>query len=179
MKTTKTAAKKTPAKKTAAKKAAPAGKAPAKKTPAKKAPAKKAPAKKAARAVPKTSPLAGMSIADYTKRLSGWQATAVAALTKLVRAIAPGATASIKWGQPVFEENGPFAFIRPAKGHLTFGFWRGSEIDDPSGVFEGDGSRMKHVKLRGLSDLDESMLGAMVRQAVALNREKGTPTRRA
>ena len=69
-----------------------------------------------------------MSLEAFIDRLAGWQVTLVRRLIALVRKAAPGATAAIKWGQPVFESDGPFAFIRPAKTHVTFGFWRGSEI---------------------------------------------------
>jgi hypothetical protein len=177
-----TAAKKTTTPKPAAKKVAAkvaAVKKPAAKTIAAKAPAAKTPAKKApARAVPKASPLAGMSVDDFAKRLSGWQAEAVLKLGSLVQKAAPKSTSSIKWAQPVFQENGPFAFIKPAKAHVTFGLWRGGELADPKKVLQGDGDRMKHVKLRGLAEIDDAMITAFVKAAAKLNREKGDPTKR-
>jgi hypothetical protein len=190
--TPKSATKKAPAKKTTApaKKAAIAKKttAPAKKAAiAKKAaaPAKKAaPAKAAAeaaakRVTPKTSPLAGTSVSDYiAARLSGWQADVASRLVKIVQAAAPEAAAVIKWGQPVFEAHGPFAYMRGSKNHLTFGFWRGAELSDPGGLLEGEGDRMQHVKITGADALDEKVITAWVKQAVALNREKGSPTMR-
>lgn len=176
-KTTTPAAKKTAAKKTTTPKPA-AKKAVAKAAAVKKPAAKKVAAKAPARAVAKTSPLAGMSVEDFAKRLSGWQVEAVLKLASLVQKAAPTSTSSIKWAQPVFQENGPFAFIKPAKAHLTFGLWRGGEIADPKKVLQGDGDRMKHVKLRGLAEIDDAMITAFVKAAVKLNREKGDPTKR-
>jgi hypothetical protein len=159
------------ASKTPAKKASLATKSPAKQPAA----AKKAPA----RSVPKESPLKGMSVDDWREaKVSGWQAEAVKKLCRIVRAAAPGASSSIKWGQPVFESDGPFAFIRPAKTHVTFGFWRGTEIADPKKLLEGSGDRMAHVKFESIEAIDERSLSAMIKEAVRLNREKGSPTLR-
>lgn len=151
----------------------------AKAAPAKKA-AKKAPAKKAAPAkvVAKVSELRGSSLDAYIRgKCSGWQADAVRAIAGLVLKVTPKAVQTIKWAQPVFELAGPFAFIRPAAKHVTFGFWRGAEMKDPKGVLEGDGSRMKHIKLRS-AELDEKLLAGFIREAAALNAAKGDPTKR-
>jgi hypothetical protein len=112
-----------------------------------------------------------------TAKTSGWQRDVVARLLAIAKRAAPGATVSIKWGQPVFELNGPFAFIKPAKAHVTFGFWRGAELQDPTGALEG-GDRMKHVKINSPEALNEARLLAFVREAVTLNQAAGNPTRR-
>jgi len=65
------------------------------------------------------------------------QAETITALCGLVRAAAPEAVESIKWGEPVYELNGAFAFIKAATVHVTIGFWRGTEIPDPSGLPRG------------------------------------------
>jgi hypothetical protein len=131
-----------------------------------------------ARAVPKKSPVAGTSVDDYVAKLDGAQAEVIRALRQIIREIAPDAKESIKWAQPVFEENGPFAFMKANKNHVTFGFWRGAELADPEGLLEGDGDRMKHVKLAGPGDIRPKVLRAFVRAAVELNRTKGNPTKR-
>jgi hypothetical protein len=133
----------------------------------------------ASRATAKVSPLKGMPIADWVKaKVSGWQARVVTRLLALARRAAPDATVTIKWGQPVFELNGPFAFIKPAKAHVTFGFWRGTELKDPGGVLGGAGDRMKHLKIASPDALDEASLALLVREAAELNRQKGDPTKR-
>jgi hypothetical protein len=163
---TKPAAKK--AEKPAAKKAA--------KPAAKKA--EKPTAKTVARDVHRVSPLRGMPVDVWVdQKTSPWQADIVRRVIEVIRKAAPEATCSIKWGQPVWEHNGPFAFFKPAKAHVSVGFWRGSEIADPKGILER-GDRMGHFKLRDAADLDAPALAAMVRDAIRLNQEKGTPTRR-
>ena len=63
------------------------------------------------------------------------------------------------------------------RGHVNFGFWRGVEVDAGRGARETGGSKMAHVKLREVSDIDDVLLGEMVREAVRLNAEKGDPSR--
>jgi hypothetical protein len=145
------------------------------------APKRPAPSPSArAREVYKVSPLRGMSVADYiAEKLSGWQAEATRILVALVARAAPSSSVSIKWSQPVFEENGPFAFIKPAKAHLSFGFWRGGQLVDQTGGRLQRGDRMGHIKYTALDQIDVAALEPMVREAVRLNHEKGNPTLKA
>jgi hypothetical protein len=112
-----------------------------------------------------------------TAKARGEQLEIIQRLLALSRKVAPKATISIKWGQPVVEESGPAAFIKVAKAHVTFGFWRGAELADPKGQLEG-GDRMKHVKIPSLEALDERALAGFLKQAVTLNRTHGDPTKR-
>jgi hypothetical protein len=132
----------------------------------------------ARRATPKVSPIRGMSVDDWSKKLTGWQADALRLVRAIVARHAPDATLSIKWGQPVWEKNGPLAWARPAKEHFSFGFWRGAELTDSANVLEGDGDRMRHVKLTSAEDVDRMPLGDLVSEAVRLNETHGDPTKR-
>ncbi len=153
----------------------------AKKTTVKKAAVKKTAVKKAAtakRAVPKVSALRGMSVDGWVAaKAKGWQSDVVQRIFDVMREAVPAATVSIKWGQPVFESNGPLAYVRVAKAHVTLGFWRGAELKDPKGVLEGSGTRMAHVKL-GQDGFDAKLLTGFAKEAAKLNASKGDPTRR-
>jgi hypothetical protein len=127
--------------------------------------------------IPKVSKLKGMPVDDYVAKLTESQQAIVSALRKIARKAAPDATEAIKWAQPIFEDDGPFAYIKPAKNHVTFGFWRGAELTDPKSLLDG-GDRMKHVKLASTKDIDKAALTAFIKQAVELNRTKGNPTKR-
>jgi hypothetical protein len=123
--------------------------------------------------------MAATTIDEYAGGLGDWRADVVRRLDALVHEHAPAATASIKWAQPVFESDGPFAYIKAFPSSVNLGFWRGAELDDPDRLLEGDGDRMRHVRLRSVDDIRDDVFGAYVRQAVRLNRERGNPTRRA
>ena len=127
----------------------------------------------------KVSPSKGMTVDAWVKaKTKGWQGEMVNKLLKVARSAAPGAEIAIKWNQPVLVHNGPVAYIKPASAHVTFGFWRGGELDDPEGMLEGSGDRMKHIKLRGPHDARHPAVRGFVRHAASLNRAKGDPTRR-
>ncbi len=163
-------------KKAAPKKAKAKAKASAKVAP--RASAKKKTSPKRPYVAPKVSPLKGMSPDEWAKRLEGWQADAMTIIRALVTRHAPDATLAIKWGQPVWEHNGPFAWAKPSAKHLSLGFWRGSELPDPDGHLEGTGNRMRHVKIKSASDVDRLPIATYVQEAVALNDANGDPTKR-
>ena len=118
------------------------------------------------------------TVDNYVKGLDGWQAEVVTTLRQIIRQAAPKAAESIKWAQPVYEANGPFAYIKAHSGSVNFGFWRGVELADPLGILEGEGDRMRHVKLTGVKDIKRKAFKDFVRSAVQLNRKMGDPTRR-
>lgn len=121
--------------------------------------------------------MAGKTVDEYISNLEGWRAEVVSALRELIVQAAPEATESIKWAQPVYEDHGPFAHIKAFKNHVNFGFWRGVELEDPEGLLEGVGEKMRHVRLTGLEDIRPEVFAAYVESAVKLNRERGDPTK--
>jgi hypothetical protein len=126
----------------------------------------------------RTSKLTGNTLDAYVDRLQDWQREIVATLRQVVRDVAPAASEAVKWAQPVFEANGPFAFVKPAAKHVTLGFWRGVELVAPAGLLEGDGGRMRQMKILNAATLPMTTLRDLVRQAVDLNISKGDPTQR-
>jgi hypothetical protein len=122
--------------------------------------------------------VAEKTVAAYVNALPAKQRAAANAVRTLVKAAAPDAVESIKWGQPVFTDHGPFAYLKKASAHVTFGFWRGTELDGGRGILEGSGTRMAHVKIADVSEIDDKQLTGLIRSAVKLNREKGDPTKR-
>lgn len=68
----------------------------------------------------------------------------------ILREGAPEATEAIKWGHPVWEQNGFVALLRGTKAYVTVGFVLGPEALDPHGLLEGTSATMRHVKLTAL-----------------------------
>ncbi len=118
------------------------------------------------------------TVDEYVRALPAEQAEIVSALRRLVRSAAPKAVETVKWAQPVYEQGGPLIFIKAHKAHINFGFWRGAEMADPGGLLQGDGDRMRHIKLTSRRDIRPTAFKALVRQAVRLNTTKGDPTRK-
>ena len=137
---------------------------------AKKALPKKKPAKK------KSPPSKVTSVDGYVQMLPAPMQTIVNRLRALVAFASPEAIEAFKWSQPVYEANGPFAYIKAHTGYVNFGFWRGAVLEAPEGMFEGDGTRMRHVKVAALTDIDDEVFKTLIRQAVLLNSRLGNPT---
>ena len=120
--------------------------------------------------------MAANTIDEYIAGLGGdWRSDAVAGLRRIVDSAAPDASSTIKWAQPVWESNGPFAYIKAFTSSVNIGFWRGTQLDDGAGILEGEGERMKHLTLREGDPIPADELAGFVRQAVELNRELGSP----
>jgi len=118
------------------------------------------------------------TIDDYVKGLSPAQTKIASSLVELVREAAPESVGSIKWAQPVFEQNGPFCYIRAFKNHVNFGFWRGLDIPSGKGKLESGGQKMAHVKIHSEDEIDKELFQKWVKEAIRLNRTKGDPTKR-
>ncbi len=120
----------------------------------------------------------GVTVADYLATLPADQLEIAHRIGDIVTKAAPTVTSTLKWGQPIWELSGPLAFLRGSKKHVTFGFWRGAEHDDPKGLLEGSGSKMRHMKIENVERLDATAVSEFVRQAAALNQTEGDPTKR-
>lgn len=51
-------------------------------------------------------------------------------------------------------EMAAFAYVDAYSRHAAIGFFEGASLPDPEGLLEGQGKRMRHVKLRSPADLD-------------------------
>jgi hypothetical protein len=121
--------------------------------------------------------MAPKTVDAYLESLSADQAEIVSALRRIVTKAEPKAKESFKWAQPVYESGDPFCYVKAFKNAVNFGFWRGVDLDDPMGRLEGSGEKMRHVKIRQLSEIDEEMFAGFVKQAVQLNAIKGDHSR--
>jgi hypothetical protein len=61
----------------------------------------------------------------------------------------------------------PFGYVNVFRAHVNVGFFIGAELNDPTGLLEGKGKRMRHVKVRPGADLDVAALSALIDAAYA------------
>lgn len=64
-------------------------------------------------------------------------------------------------------EDAPFAYVNTFKTHVNVGFFYGALLDDPAGMLQGSGKRMRHVKLTPGSELAAEGLRNLIRAAYA------------
>lgn len=121
-------------------------------------------------------PVNAINIDGYISHHKGWQREVLTTLRAIIREAASDIEESILWSQPVFNSNGPVCYLKAFTDHVNFGFWRGTELDDPDGLLTGDLTKMRHVTLTSSSDIKREKFEQWVRLAVKLNRDKGDPT---
>jgi hypothetical protein len=55
-----------------------------------------------------------------------------------------------------------FGYVDAFSAHAGVGFFHGASLDDPAGLLEGAGKRMRHVKIRWGRPVDEAALNALI-----------------
>lgn len=60
-----------------------------------------------------------------------------------------------------------FAYVNVFSTHVNVGFFYGACLDDPAGLLEGSGKRMRHVKLRPGAEPDAAAISRLVEVAYA------------
>ena len=59
-------------------------------------------------------------------------------------------------------EYAPFGYVNSFKGHVNVGFFFGAALEDPAGLLEGSGKRMRHVKLSPGGELNAAALSDLI-----------------
>jgi hypothetical protein len=60
-----------------------------------------------------------------------------------------------------------FAYVNAFRDHVNVGFFRGAELQDPSGLLQGTGKYMRHVKLWPDDEIDSAALKKLIESAYA------------
>jgi hypothetical protein len=59
-------------------------------------------------------------------------------------------------------EDAPFGYVNAFKTHVNVGFFYGAMLEDPAGLLEGSGKRMRHVKLDPSREFNAGALGNLI-----------------
>jgi hypothetical protein len=62
-------------------------------------------------------------------------------------------------------EDAAFGYVNAFKAHVNVGFFHGASLDDPAGLLEGTGKRMRHVKLQWGRPVNAAALIALISAA--------------
>lgn len=111
------------------------------------------------------------SFDDYLRDQSPTNQTIIRALRRFVRNAEPQLIESVKWGNGCWLAGAePVAYVYCDAACVQFGFLTGSSLADPSGLLEGTGRYVRHIKVRRTRDIDRSAFGALLRQAASRRR---------
>ncbi len=59
-------------------------------------------------------------------------------------------------------EDAPFAYVNVFTSHVNVGFFAGAFLNDPNGLMQGKGKRMRHVKVSPVISLDSDALSRLI-----------------
>lgn len=60
-----------------------------------------------------------------------------------------------------------YAYIGVQRSYVNLGFYHGASLTDPSGLLEGTGKALRHVKIRDLASVKNPAIAALLREAIA------------
>ena len=121
-----------------------------------------------------TKPTVDDDIAGIPAPLDG----VASALREAVLAGGPDAKESVRWGQPVYESDGPFAALEAYPRWVTLTLWRGAKLAEADPLLGGEGDRMRHLRFASIEEVRSAGVAGLVHRAVELNRDLGDPTKR-
>ena len=126
-----------------------------------------------------------ISVSEHLSRIPAAVRPTVKAARQLVKSVAPKASEISYRSEPPRSSRAMWKIARYAidranvvgidtfPNHATLWFYRGRELDDPSGLLEGGGKDSRFVRLRSPADAERPVVKRMVREAFRL---AGTPS---
>jgi hypothetical protein len=141
-----------------------------------KATSKKSGARSKAASGPKGAPGTSASklIDARIKELNDWRGAMLAKIRAVIRKADPEVVEEWKWrGVPVWSHDGIICTGETYKNVVKMTFAKGASLDDPAGLFNAslEGNTRRAIDIHEGDALDEKALIALVRAAVALNKE--------
>ena len=81
------------------------------------------------------------ALADDAKQLA-------VQIRQMIHQTLPDAREEFKWSRPCYEANEPICYFVVNKKHINLGFYNGIDLEDPHGLLEGTGKKLRHVKIQ-------------------------------
>jgi hypothetical protein len=98
-------------------------------------------------------------------------------VTHAVKMAGPQLRIERKWGHDWFAGTDLICAVSAYKQHVDIEFWRGSTIPDPTGLLEGTGKALRHVKVHTRADAESPALRALLHAAILLDADEPRRTR--
>ena len=114
-------------------------------------------------------------IDERIAELGDWRGDTLRLVRKLIKEADPGITEEWKWakpsnpGTPVWSHNGLVCTGESYKDRVKLTFAKGASLNDPSGIFNQDGTVRRAIDIHKGDEINESAFKELVRAAVNLN----------
>lgn len=128
--------------------------------------------------MPKKLPAPGQPAAalidERIASLGDWRGQRLAALRQLILAADPGIVEEWKWSNPVWSCDGILCTGETYKQVVKMTFPKGASLPDPAGLFNSslDGAVRRAIDVRESDTMDAGALQALIRAAIAANRQR-------
>ena len=128
-----------------------------------------------------TSKSPSEEIDAIVRKSADWRGKKLAGLRALIRQADPGVVEEVKWkkpsrpeGVPVWSHDGILCVADTLKNAVRLTFPKGAQIRDPKKLFNTrlDSKTVRAIDFHEGDAVDETVLKALIRQAVDLNRQK-------
>lgn len=60
-----------------------------------------------------------------------------------------------------------YAYLMPQGEYVNLGFYQGATLSDPTGLLEGNGKALRHVKVRSLLEAKSAAVRALIVESIA------------
>lgn len=64
--------------------------------------------------------------------------------------------------------------ISPLRKYVNIIFYRGADIDDPDGILEGEGKKVRHIKITDAAQMQRPAIQHLIKAAAGLAEQPGT-----
>jgi hypothetical protein len=121
-------------------------------------------------------------ISERIAELGDWRGETLARMRKLIHDADPDVVEEWKWmGTPIFSHDGIICTGESYKKVVKLTFAKGASLKDPSGLFNSslEGNVRRAIDIHEGEKVDASAFKALVREAVALNRFRSKPAKKA
>ena len=114
---------------------------------------------------------AGASVESYFAQQPPDKRALLIKIRGLIEKGAPDAVPMIKWGVPIYAQNGRnICAIATFKDHIGLNFFAPpSALPDPKKKLEGEGKTTRMLKVRSAADIDAPSITRWLKAAVAAN----------
>ena len=90
-------------------------------------------------------------------------------LRELILRTGPELLEKVMYGVPWYRGKDYVCAIAAHSDHTNLEFYRGTSLRDPTGLLEGTGKNLRHVKVYQVADVNEPRLRALIREAIAFD----------
>ena len=111
-------------------------------------------------------------IDEYVESLTDWKKDVAEELREVISTASRELTEEVKWGFPCYTAGGRcICGFMAMKDSVNFVLYQGANLDDPSGLIEGTGKSMRHVKLRSVKDIRKPAFTKFIKESIRLAKE--------